>query len=427
MSLSNLEGSIMSKTFKIRCVNAGSSSLKFKLYERDDGAREETTLSGKAKHLKALTNGIVERIGHEDGIFTLKKPGGFKHSEVLPVKDHDEAAKLVLDGLKRFGVIQDVKEIAGVGNRVVQGGKYFSDSALFDNYVYDKIKELIPLDPLHAQAHLTCYDAFRKALPDAGEVAVFDTSFHQTREPKEFMYALPYEYYEKYAVRRYGAHGTSHKYLSIRAKELYFPKQEHVNIITCHIGSGASLAAVKDGKCIATSMGLTPLAGVRMGTRTGDIDPSCRPYLVGCTGKSAQELYSIFNHQSGILGISGVSNDTRDVEAAYRKGDERSKLAIERYAQHIADYISRYYGKLGHVDRIVCSAGVFENAPLYREKTFELLTDAFGIKLDDKLNNEIRLGKEGIISAKDSKVPVAVIPTDEELRIALDTARILGL
>ena len=174
-------------------------------------------------------------------------------------------------------------------------------------------------------------------------------------------------------------------------------------------------------------MGLTPLAGVRMGTRTGDIDPSCMPYLVSCTGKSAEELYSIFNHESGLLGISGISNDTRDVEDAYYKGDKRSILAVDRYAQRIADYISRYYGKLGHVDRIVCSAGVFENAPLYREKTFSLLTDAFGIKLDEKLNAETRLGKEGIISTKDSKVPVAVIPTDEELRIALDTARILGL
>ncbi|MCI7788043.1 MAG: acetate kinase [Mollicutes bacterium] len=417
----------MSKTFKIMCVNAGSSSLKFKLYERDEGAKNETTLSGKATHLKALTNGIVERIGHEDGIFTIKKPGGFKHTEVLPVHNHDEAAKLVLEGLKKFGVIEDIKEIAGVGNRVVQGGKYFSDSALFDDYAYSKIKELIPLDPLHAQAHLTCFDAFKKALPEAGEVAVFDTSFHQTMEAKEYRYPLPYEYYEKYAVRRYGAHGTSHKYLSIRAKETYFPKQEHVNIITCHIGSGASLAAIKDGKCIATSMGLTPLAGVRMGTRTGDIDPSCMPYLVSCTGKSAEELYSIFNHESGLLGISGISNDTRDVEDAYYKGDKRSILAVDRYAQRIADYISRYYGKLGHVDRIVCSAGVFENAPLYREKTFSLLTDAFGIKLDEKLNAETRLGKEGIISTKDSKVPVAVIPTDEELRIALDTARILGL
>lgn len=414
-------------TFKIMCVNAGSSSLKFKLYEMDAQASNEVKVRDKAKHLKVLTSGIVERIGHEDGIFTIKKPDGFKHTDVLPVHNHDEAVKLLLNGLIQYGIIKDLNEINGVGNRVVQGGKYFDDSAVFNQDTYDKIKELIPLDPLHAEAALTCFDAFKKALPDVGEVAIFDTAFHQTMKPSEYMYAIPYEYYEKYAIRKYGAHGTSHKYLGEVVREEYLADKEHTNVITLHIGSGASVSAIKDGKCIATSMGLTPLAGVMMGSRTGDIDPSIMPYLCSCTGKTPDEVYAIFNQKSGILGISGISNDTRDVEDAYNKGDERSKLAIEMYATKIAEYIMMYYGKLGSCDMIVCSAGVFENAPLYREKTFNLIKDALGIEIDPKLNAEIRLGKEGIISTKDSKIPVLVLPTDEELMIALDTARILKL
>jgi len=417
----------MSKKFKIMCVNAGSSSLKFKLYEMDEKASSAKKLSDKAKYLTTLTSGIVERIGHEDAIFTIKKPGGYKNTKILPVKDHGVAVDLVLKGLIEEHVIKDLSEIDGIGNRIVQGGSYFNDSHIFDKDTAEKIKGLIPLDPLHAQAHLTCYEAFKKALPKVGEVAVFDTAFHQTMEPKEYMYALPYEYYEKYGVRRYGAHGTSHKYLSTVVREKYLPRKKHTNIITLHIGSGASLAAIKDGKVIATSMGLTPLAGVMMGSRTGDIDPSCMPYLCHCTGKSADEIYDIYNHKSGILGISGISNDTRDVEEAYRKGDKKAKLAIEMYASRIADYIFMYYGKLGSVDMIVCSAGVFENAPLYRSLTFKLCEKGLGIKIDEKKNQEIRLGKEGFISAKNSKIPVVVIPTDEELMIALDTARILKL
>lgn len=414
-------------TFKIMCVNAGSSSLKFKLYEMDDSASQETKLRDKAKHLTVLTSGIVERIGHEDGIFTIKKPGGFKHTDVLPVKNHDEAVKLLLNGLIEFGIIKDLDEINGVGNRVVQGGKYFSDSAPFDEDTYKKIEELVPLDPLHAEAHLTCFNAFKKALPKVGEVAVFDTAFHQTMKPEEYMYAVPYEYYEKYSVRKYGAHGTSHKYLSEVVDEEYLADKTHKNVITLHIGSGASVSAVKDGKCIATSMGLTPLAGVMMGTRTGDIDPSVMPYLCTCTGKDAQEIYDIFNHKSGLLGISGISNDTRDVEDAYNKGDEKSHLAIDMYTTKIAEYIMMYYGKLGSCDMIVCSAGVFENAPLYRKLTFDKVSEALGIKIDENLNEVTRLGKEGIISTPDSKIPVLVLPTDEELMIALDTARLLKL
>jgi acetate kinase len=417
----------MDKRFKIMCVNAGSSSLKFKLYDMDEKAISAKTLRQKSSFCKVLTSGIVERIGHDDAIFTIKTLDGTKKTTVLPVKDHDKAVHLVLDGLISEKIIASLDEINGVGNRIVQGGPYFSDAALFNKDTADKIRELIPLDPLHAPAHLTCYEAFKKALPKVGEVAVFDTAFHQTMAPKEYMYALPYEYYEKYKVRRYGAHGTSHRYLDTIVREDYLPRKKHTNVITCHIGSGASVAAIKDGKVVATSMGLTPLAGVMMGSRTGDIDPSCMPYLCSCTGIGVQEMYDIFNKQSGILGISGISNDTRDVENAAEKGDKRALLGIDMYASRIADYIAMYYAKLGHVDMIVCSAGVFENAPLYRAKTFENCSEALGIRIDAKKNATVRLGKEGLISKPTSRIPVVVIPTDEELMIALDTVRILNL
>ena len=417
----------MSKSFKIMCVNAGSSSIKFKLYQMEAQATQVKTIKEKSQFMSVLCSGLVERIGHDDAIFTLKKPGGYKNSKTLPIHNHDEGVQLVLNGLIEEKVIASLDEINGIGNRVVQGGKYFSDSALFNQDTYNKIEELIPLDPLHAEAHLTCFNAFKKALPNVGEVAVFDTAYHQTMEPKEFMYAIPYEWYEKYDVRRYGAHGTSHKYLAQYAKEEYFPNKEHVNIITCHVGSGASLAAIKDGKVIATSMGLTPLAGVMMGTRTGDIDPSCMPFLCKCTGLNADQVYDVYNHKSGLLGISCISNDTRDVETAYKNGDEKAKLAMDMYASRIAEYIMMYYGKLGHVDMIVCSAGVFENSAIYRKMAFDNVAEALGVKIDEALNKETVLGKEGLISSKESKIPVAVIPTDEELMIALDTVRILGL
>ena len=417
----------MENLIKIMCINAGSSSLKFKLYAVDSKISSAKSLNEQATYLTSLTNGIVERIGHDDAIFSIKNKNGEKITTIQPVKNHQEAVDLVLNGLLNLEIIKSYDEIKGVGNRVVQGGAFFSDSALFNKDTEEKITSLIPLDPLHAEAHLTCYHAFKKALPDVEEVAVFDTSFHQTMKESEYMYALPYEYYEKYGVRKYGAHGTSHKYLSIIAKEKYFPNQENVNLITCHIGSGASISAIKNGKCISTSMGLTPLAGVMMGTRTGDIDPSCMPFLAKCTGLDAEALYDIFNKKSGLLGISGISNDTRDVEAAYLKGDKKATLAIDMYSNKIAEYIMMYYGKLSHVDMIICSAGVFENAPLYRKKAFDLIKDAIGIEIDDELNNTTKLGKEGIISTANSKIKVAVIPTDEELMIALDTIRLLKI
>lgn len=416
----------MQKFIKIMCINAGSSSLKFKLYNVDDGLKTAHTLKERASHMQVLTSGIIERIGHEDAIFSISLPDGSKRKETLSVKDHDEAAQLLLDALIHDNIIADLDEIKAIGNRIVQGGKYFSDSAVLNDDTEEKIKSLIPLAPLHNAAHLTCIHAFRKVLPNVPQVAVFDTAFHQTMASKEYIYPVPYEYYEKYAVRRYGAHGTSHKYLATVAKEMYFPDKEDVNLITLHIGSGASVTAIHNGKCVATSMGLTPLAGVMMGTRTGDIDPSIMTYLMSCTGKSAEEIYDIYNHKSGLLGLSGISNDTRDIEVLYQK-DERATLSMDVFCQKISDYICMYAGKLGHVDMIVCSAGVFENGPIFRTLTFKDCADLLGLKLDEKANEATVKGKEGIISAADSKVLISVIPTDEEMMIALDTQRILNI
>lgn len=398
---------------KIMSVNAGSSSLKFKLYEMPEE--------------KVITSGIAERIGHEDGIFRIKKLDGTERKEVLPILDHATAVDLLLKALIDEKIISSLEEIKGIGHRVVQGGKYFSCSAEFNQYTEDRVKELIPLAPLHNGAHLIAFHAFKNALPNVGNVAVFDTAFHQTMEPEDYLYPIPYEYYEKYAVRRYGAHGTSHKYLSITAKEKYLKDKEHYNIITLHLGSGASLAAIKDGKCIATTMGLTPLGGVMMGTRTGDMDPSVMEFLCTQTGKSVQEIYNEFNFKSGLLGISGISNDTRDIEEGYYKGEERCVLAVKMWARRIADFIGSYYIRLGHVDLLVFSAGIGENAPLYRKAVIDNITEALKVKIDDEANKNTVKGKEGIISTKDSAIPVAVIPTDEEVMIARDVISTLHL
>ena len=412
----------MKKNLKIMCVNAGSSSLKFKLFLVDEKVENVTKIIDKSKYLVPLTSGNVERIGHQDAIFTIKK-GDEKKEEIKPILNHAEAVKLVLDNLISFGIVSSLSEIGGVGHRIVQGGAYFSASHILDKDTENKIAELIPLDPLHAEAHLTCFHAFKDALPsNVKHVAVFDTAYHQSMEADEYMYALPYEYYEKYKVRKYGAHGTSHNYLALVATEKYLKNKKNVNIITCHIGSGASLAAIKNGKVVSTSMGLTPLAGVMMGTRTGDIDASCMSYLCKCLNVDAEEMFSIFNHKSGLLGISGVSNDTRDIEEAVKKNNDRAILASKMFARYIADYIMMYYGKLdGKVDLIVCSAGVFENSSYYREKTFELLKKSLGIKINKTLNKQMVKGNEGIISDSDSSIPVVVLPTNEELMIALDT------
>lgn len=385
-------------------VNAGSSSLKYKLFEMPEE--------------KVLCSGQAERIGHDDGIFTIKF-GDEKHTDILPLPDHAVAVDLLLKALVKWGIVKDLSEIVCVGHRVVQGGKYFSCSADFTEDTIEKITKLIPLDPLHAPAHLTGFRAFEKALPGVPEIAVFDTAFHQTMEEEDYVYPIPYEMTEKYDCRRYGAHGTSHQYLADKAIKDYFPDREHTRIITAHIGSGASLAAIKDGKCVATSMGLTPLGGVMMGTRTGDLDPSVMDHLCTCTGKDVHEMYDIFNKQSGFLGVSGVSNDTRDVEKAAEEGNPRAILAIKLFCRTVANFIGQYFVRLGGADMIIFSAGMGENAPLFREQILKDVEEALGLKIDYEANAKIR-GKQALLSLPGSKVQVAIIPTDEEVMIARD-------
>lgn len=385
-------------------VNAGSSSLKYKLFEMPEE--------------KVLCSGLAERIGHEDGIFTIKF-NDQKIVKTLPLPDHSVAVDLLLKALVEYGIVKSLDEISCVGHRVVQGGKYFSHSVDFDEDTEAKITKLIPLDPLHAPAHLTGFHAFKDALPNVPEIAVFDTAFHQTMEPEDYVYPIPYEMTEKYDCRRYGAHGTSHQYLANKAIKDYFQGKKDTRIITAHIGSGASLAAIKDGKCVATSMGLTPLGGVMMGTRSGDLDPSIMDHLCTCTGKDVHEMYDIFNKKSGFLGVSGVSNDTRDVEEEALKGNERCILAIKLFARTVANYIGQYFVRLGGADMIIFSAGMGENAPLFREAILRDVEEALGLSIDYELNAKIR-GIETVLSKPESKIKVVVIPTDEEVMIARD-------
>ena len=399
--------------YKVMAINAGSSSMKFKVYEMPEE--------------KVLTAGICERIGHKDGMFTIKGLDGKKHTTTpIEIKDHSVAVDMVIKGLLDEHIIKSLDEIKGIGHRVVQGGPYFSDSAIFTKDTEEKIEELCPLAPLHNPAHLIGYRAFKKALPNVGQIAVFDTAYHQTMEESDFLYPIKPEYYEKYKCRKYGAHGTSHRYLAEVAIHKYLHDKKDSRIITLHIGSGASVSAIKDGKVVVTSMGLTPLGGIMMGTRTGDMDPSVFDYLMDMTHRSADDLFEEFNKQSGLLGVSGISNDTRDIEAAFHKGDKRAILAVKMWSRKLADFIASYANHLGRVDLIVWSAGIGENAPFYRQKVVDDCAEFMGLKLDDKLNHQM-IGVEGIISSPDSKIPMVVIPTDEEIMIARDTVRLLHL
>jgi len=389
---------------KVMAVNAGSSSLKFKLYEMPEE--------------KVLCSGNAERIGHEDAIFGMKW-GKEAEKKVLPILDHARGVELIVQAMIEKGIVKSMDEIVAVGHRIVQGGKYFSHSELFNEDTEKKIESLIPLAPLHNKAHLVGFRAFKKILPDVTNVAVFDTAFHQSMEPQDYVFPVPYEFTEKYDCRRYGAHGTSHQYLSEKALK-YLPGVKHPRIISCHIGSGASITAIKDGKCVATSMGLTPLGGIMMGTRTGDLDPSVMNYLCTCTGKSVEEMYQIFNKQSGFLGVSGVSNDSRDVLAECAKGNERAILANKLFIRRIADYIGQYYVRLGGADMIIFSAGIGENSFETRELICLEIAPALGLEIDYDKNNGSR-GEEILLSKPSSKIVVAVIPTDEEVMIARDT------
>lgn len=389
---------------KVMTVNSGSSSLKFKLFEMPEE--------------KVICSGNCEQIGLDKGIFTIKF--GDQKEVTNPVfKTHAEAAKKVIDTLVEKGIIKDFNEIKAAGHRIVQGGKYFSKSEMFNEDTEKKIESLIPLAPLHNAAHLTCFRAFKKVLPNCPMAAVFDTAYHQTMEPQDYVYPIPYELTEKYDIRRYGAHGTSHKYLAGEG-EKYLKDSKTKRIISCHIGSGASITAIKDGKCVATSMGLTPLGGIMMGTRTGDMDPSVFNYVCKVTGKSAEEVYQMFNKESGFKGMSTVGPDSRDVLKAVEEGNEHAILANKVFIRRICDFIGQYYVRLGGADLIIFSAGIGENEPRTRRDVCRQLREPFGIEIDEELNGTIH-GKEALLSTPNSKIKVVVIPTDEELMIARDT------
>ncbi|WP_071130612.1 acetate/propionate family kinase [Enterococcus timonensis] len=399
----------MSKTI---AINAGSSSLKWQLYNMP---QEEV-----------IAKGIVERIGLNDSIFTIKYGDGQKFETIEDISNHEIAVQMLLDNLLKLNIIGSYDEITGVGHRVVAGGEYFKDSTIIDDDVYAKIVELSELAPLHNPANAMGIKAFKNLLPDITSVAVFDTSFHTTMPKSNFLYSIPTEYYEKYAARKYGAHGTSHRYVSEKAAELLGRPIEETKIITCHIGNGASITAVDGGKSVDTSMGFTPLAGVTMGTRSGDIDASLLPYLMRKAGiGTIEEMIDILNKKSGILGLTGISSDMREIHEAADNGNETAQLGIELYSDRIKKYIAQYIAEMNGVDAIVFTAGVGENAFYMRKEVLDGLS-WFGIKLDDEKNEKTLgyLGFEGEITAADSKIPVYVIATDEEVMIARDVERL---
>ncbi len=394
---------------KVMSINAGSSSLKFQLFEMPEE--------------KVLISGNVERIGFEDAYFTYKL-NGEKVKKVLPIKDHAVAVEHLLKTLVDLKVVKNLNEIEGVGHRVVQGGNLFTESTKVVEGTIEKLSTISDLAPLHNPAAIVGYKAFKEALKGAGHVLVFDTAFHANMPETAYMYATPYEWYEKYGVRRYGAHGTSHEFVSEEAIK-YLKLGKDSKVITCHIGNGASVSAVLGGKCQDTSMGFTPLAGVVMGTRTGDIDPAVVTYMMKKTGMSAEEVLNAFNKKSGLLGISGISSDSRDIENAIKEGNKRAKLAQDMQIRSIVKTIGSYYAILGGCDAIVFTAGLGENNIGMREEVCKQLEPTMGTKIDVDANN--CRGEFKVISSKDSKVKVLVIPTNEELVIARDTVRLLGL
>ena len=394
---------------KVLVVNCGSSSLKYQLINMEN---EEV-----------MAKGYLEKIGLPDSFLT-HKVNGEKYRIEKVITNHEEGIKLVLDQLldENYGVIKDLKEIDAVGHRVVHGGEKFSDSVIITDEVIDAMKECIPLAPLHNPAGITGIEACKKVLPNVPMVGVFDTAFHQTIPEEAYIYAIPYEYYEKYRIRKYGFHGTSHKFVSRRVAELMGKPVEDLKIITCHLGQGGSLCAVKGGKSVDTSMGLTPLAGIPMGTRCGDIDPSIVTFLMKQENLTPDEMDTILNKKSGKLGISGVSFDDRDIEKAAAEGNQRAKLAIDTFAYQVLGFIGRYAAQMNGVDVITFAGGVGENGPEVRSKICNSL-EFLGVKIDEE-KNKVR-GKECEISTPDSKVKVYVVPTDEELMIARDTMNLV--
>lgn len=394
---------------KILVINCGSSSLKYQVLDMTD----ETLLA----------KGLVERIGMDGSVINHTKIGCEKQVNVVPMKDHKDAIAQVLDAIQgsEFGVVSDMSEIGAVGHRVVHAGEMYSDSVLITDSVIKALEDCIELAPLHNPPNLLGIAACKALMPATPMVAVFDTAFHQTMPASSYIYALPYEYYEKYRIRRYGFHGTSHKYVSQKASQILGKSLEDLKLITCHLGNGASVTAIKNGKCIDTSMGFTPLEGLVMGTRCGDLDPAIVTYIKDKENLSDAEINNVLNKQSGVLGISGVSSDFRDLENAVSEGHERADLALRVFAQKVKFYIGAYIAEMNGVDAIVFTAGVGENDILMREIICNYM-DNLGIRLDP-IKNKVK-GKETVISTEDSKVKLLLIPTNEELMIARDTFKI---
>ena len=397
---------------KVLVINAGSSSLKYQLMDPNSG--------------EVYAKGLCERIGI-DGRLTHKVPAkDAKHEFEIAMPTHAEAIQSVIDALvsPEHGVIASMSEIDAVGHRVVHGGETFNQSVRIDETVMAALEECIPLAPLHNPANITGIKACEAVMgKDVPQVAVFDTAFHQTMPAKAYTYALPYEYYENDHVRRYGFHGTSHRYVSARAADMLGKPIEALKIITCHLGNGSSIAAVDCGKSVDTTMGFTPLAGLPMGTRSGDLDAGILEYLMNKHGMNITEMLNVLNKKSGVLGISGVSSDFRDLESAASEGNERAELALQSFYYSVKKYIGAYAAAMGGVDAVVFTAGVGENSASTRMAIAAGL-EYMGVKMDEEANN-VR-GKETVVSAVDSKVKVLLIPTDEELMIAKDTAAIVG-
>ncbi|HAE62853.1 MAG TPA: acetate kinase [Eubacteriaceae bacterium] len=391
-------------------INCGSSSLKYQLINMEDES--------------VLAKGLVEKIGLETGIFTHSPSGKHKIVQKENIPNHTIALNMVMTALteSKYGVIDSLSEITAIGHRIVHGGEYYSESVLIDDKVMEALEKCIELAPLHNPANITGVNACKELLPGVPQVAVFDTAFHQSMPSEAYTYPLPYEYYEKYKVRKYGFHGTSHKYVSNRAAAFLGKSIEDLKIITCHLGNGASIAAIKNGHSVDTTMGFTPLEGLAMGTRCGSIDPSIVTFLMEKEKLSTDEIYDILNKESGVLGISGVSSDFRDIEAAAENGNKRAILAIDVFNYKVKTSIGAYAAAMDGVDAIVFTAGLGENSASNRKAICEGLT-YLGITIDDE-KNKLR-GEENMISTADSNVKVLVIPTDEEMAIARDTRDIV--
>lgn len=396
---------------KILVLNCGSSSIKYALYNMDNRT--------------VMTSGGAERVGLPDAFVKVKMPDGEKKKIMHDIPEHTEGVKFIFSLLTdpEIGVIRSLSEIDAVGHRMVHGGEKFQQSVRIDAEVLEAFEAVSDLAPLHNPANMKGIKAVSELMPRLPQVGVFDTAFHQTMPDYAYMYALPYDVYKKYGVRRYGFHGTSHRYVSHRVCEILNVPFDQQRIITCHIGNGASLAAIMNGKCVDTSMGLTPLEGVMMGTRAGDVDGGAITYLMKKMQLTPDQMSNFLNKDGGVAGIATVGSDMRDVEAACKAGDDRARLAIEMYTYRIKKYIGAYAAAMGGVDIIVFTAGVGENQPGLRRRMCEGL-EFLGVKIDEDVNAKLR-GEEKVISTADSKVKVVVVPTDEELMIALDTQALL--